>query len=213
MGYKLVNGNLVYTPDYPAQNNNVSNYFKNLQSSYYDNYQVTQKPEFTPIPEGDPNYFGWQDSVNWGDTSGISDYQKEADAAFNAGSGLNYNRATDTLTGFPQNISLFKENVLNEPGAKKPGLFDNMNMGDWMSAGQAGAGALQNLYSIYQGEKMLDLAKDQFGFNRRLAKTNLFNQAQTVNAELSDRQRMRNSMGVGLSTEDYMKKYGVRGKM
>lgn len=119
----------------------------------------------------------------------------------------------DFFTDSSQSSPLLFTDQSSWASANKPGLTDNMNMGDWMSAGQAGAGALQNLYSIYQGEKMLDLAKDQFGFNRRLAKTNLFNQAQTVNAELSDRQRMRNSMGVGLSTEDYMKKYGVRGKM
>lgn len=100
------------------------------------------------------------------------------------------------------------------PEITKPkGPFDDMTTGDWFTAAQQGANAIGSLYNIYQGNKMLGLYQDQFDFNKKLSKTNLFNQAQTVNAEMSDRQRMRNSMGAGLSTEDYMKKYGVRGKM
>ena len=92
-------------------------------------------------------------------------------------------------------------------------MFDGMTMGDWMSTAAAGAGAIKDLYGIYQGEKMYDLAKDQFAFDRKLTKTNLFNQAQTVNADMASRQRAANAVGVGSSVSDYMDQYGVKGRM
>lgn len=157
---------------------------ENLNSSFYDNVQLDYKNA--------PGYSY--------DAEGNAIPNKAAQESMGV-----FDNLTETDKGY---ADFFKSDSV-----EKPGVFGDMTTGDWFTAAQQGANAIGSLYNIYQGNKMLGLYQDQFDFNKKLSKTNLFNQAQTVNAEMSDRQRMRNSMGAGLSTEDYMKKYGVRGKM
>lgn len=82
-----------------------------------------------------------------------------------------------------------------------------------------GIGALSNLFNIYSGFKGLNLAEDQFDFNRNLAETNLQNQSNLTNERLATRQNTR-ALSRGLSPEQaqaevaqFMQKYGVSGKV
>lgn len=220
MGWVSKDGNMVWVND-QSYNSGVTtqlspnNPFTNLAGSYYNSSLFDNVMAGTKAPPTNPtDFWGWQDTMDF-DAIGQSpenlalfgEQQAAADTAFNASSPVKFDRDAMTISGKRADVSLFnKENAQTNP-------FSDMTTGDWFTAAQQGANAIGSLYNIYQGNKMLGLYQDQFDFNKKLSKTNLFNQAQTVNAEMSDRQRMRNSMGAGLSTEDYMKKYGVRGKM
>lgn len=196
-----------------------SNYFTQPNSAYhnssfFDNTIAAAKPSSNLGPAGE--YNGWQDSIDWDtfeqspeNAALVNKAYTEADTNFNANSAVKYDRPTATITGSPENTQLF----MNETGQTQRNMFDGMTMGDWMNTAAAGAGAIKDLYGIYQGEKMYDLAKDQFAFDRKLTKTNLFNQAQTVNADMASRQRAANAVGVGSSVSDYMDQYGVKGRM
>ena len=84
--------------------------------------------------------------------------------------------------------------------------------------------ALGSLYGAYSGNKQLGLAEDQFKFSKGLASVNLSNQANLVNADLTDRQDLRNldasrnaalggSPSSTTSTADYLKQFGVKGSI
>ncbi len=185
-----------------------SNWFNTLNSSFFDNFQASGID--TSLAETNPmEYWGVNDPSKW---TGIDPTEAQVDQAiseFNQKSPVTYNPADKTLSGTSANIDLFKADT----GQKNGSMLDDMTMGDWMKTAAAGAGAIKDLYGIYQGEKMYDLAKDQFAFDRKLTKTNLFNQAQTVNADMASRQRAANAVGVGSSVSDYMDQYGVKGRM
>lgn len=60
-------------------------------------------------------------------------------------------------------------------------LFKDTKITDWMSGlaglGQAGMG----LWNAYNGMKQLDIARQQFGFEKALANRNIANQAKIIN--------------------------------
>ena len=91
---------------------------------------------------------------------------------------------------------------------------NDFNFGDFSDI-LSGVGSL---YGAYGGMKALDLGKEQFNFSRDLALTNLHNQANLTNAELTDRQNRRNrnavnNGGTPLSTADYIAQFGVTGNL
>lgn len=109
-------------------------------------------------------------------------------------------------------------NNLDVGGMDSGGFEFGLNE-DTFGALSSGANALGNLFNIYAGIKGLNQARDSFNFNRDLARTNLANQANLTNEQLSTRQgsRLRSQ---GLSPEEvqagvaeFMQKYGVKGSI
>lgn len=107
------------------------------------------------------------------------------------------------------------QNTTNPAGAGSSDLFSSQTLDNVGT----GIGALSNLFNIYSGFKGLNLAEDQFDFNRGLAQTNLQNQSNLTNEQLATRQNTR-ALSRGLSPEQaqaevaqFMQKYGVSGKI
>lgn len=75
----------------------------------------------------------------------------------------------------------------NPPPSTSPSFFSKDGM--FSTAVVPGIQALSGLGQLYLGKQQLDVQKDAFNFNRDLAKTNLENQANLVNQQISDRQR------------------------
>ena len=80
-----------------------------------------------------------------------------------------------------------------------------------------GLTSLAQLLGAFSGMKQLDLAKDQFKFQKGAFQTNLANQANLTNSQLSDRQDMRNrdaalsgNTGAFQSTADYLNQFGAK---
>lgn len=75
------------------------------------------------------------------------------------------------------------------------GKIDGNNP-DWLSAGNlktaaVGIQGLQALGNMYMGYKGLDLAKDQFAFQKGLAEKNMANSIKNYNTELAHKAKMR----------------------
>jgi len=84
---------------------------------------------------------------------------------------------------------------------------------DWLGSdtGQGVMGALQGLANSWMAFQKLDLARDQFDFNKSAWQQQYDNQASLTNTRLEDRQRARlgaNPDGYE-SVGSYMKKHGV----
>ena len=73
--------------------------------------------------------------------------------------------------------------------------------------------ALQGLQSIFdwtQGNKALDLARDQFNFSKDITQKNLANQTSLLNTAMQDRQNARRSSSSSYQdTDSYMKEHGL----
>lgn len=72
---------------------------------------------------------------------------------------------------------------------------------------QAATGLMQG----WMGMQQLDLAQESFNFQKQAYHENMANQKKTTNAQLEDRQNARNAQAGGqtMSTDEYMKKYGL----
>ena len=83
---------------------------------------------------------------------------------------------------------------------------------DWFSTDGA-AVALQGLQSIFnwtQGNKALDLARDQFNFSKDITQKNLANQTSLLNTAMQDRQNARRSTSSSYQdTGSYMDERGL----
>lgn len=114
------------------------------------------------------------------------------------------------------NDNLFDFGAINTPDANADAGFFGANGFDIGDFGTT-LDAFGSLYGAYTGMNQLELGRDQFNFGKDLALTNLGNQANLTNAELSDRQDRRNrnalagSGGTPLSTADYLSRFGVSG--
>lgn len=89
------------------------------------------------------------------------------------------------------------------------GFWSNFNFDDFSKSLTGLAGILNS----FGGLQNLNLAKDQFNFQKDLTGVNLANQAKLVNSELETRQRSRNARGVGIPLEEYMRRFGVSGNI
>ena len=91
------------------------------------------------------------------------------------------------------------------------GLYRKESPG-WFSTDGA-AVALQGLQSIFdwvQGNKALDLARDQFNFSKDITQKNLANQTSLLNTAMQDRQNARRSSSSSYQdTGSYMKEHGL----
>lgn len=77
--------------------------------------------------------------------------------------------------------------------------------------GSLALGAASGLMNGFMGMKQLSLGKKTLEQNRRQFDLNFAAQQKMTNSRLEDRQRARNAgtPGFHMSTEDYMKKYGI----
>jgi len=96
------------------------------------------------------------------------------------------------------------------------GFFDGFFDGDTLTNSLTG---LAQIMGAWGGLQQLNLAKDQFKFNKGAFNTNLANQANLTNSQLSDRQDRRvadaalngaNAQPV-TSTADYLRQFGASG--
>lgn len=93
--------------------------------------------------------------------------------------------------------------------------FNSENLGNI----SAGINTLGSLFNMYQGMQALNLAEDQFNFNKNSYATELSNQANLTNERLATRQATRlRSQGITGDANDaavaeYMEQYGVDGSI
>ena len=91
------------------------------------------------------------------------------------------------------------------------GLYKKESPG-WFSTDGA-AVALQGLQSLFnwtQGNKALDLARDQFDFSKDITKKNLANQTSLLNTAMQDRQNARRASSSSYQdTGSYMNEHGL----
>ena len=87
------------------------------------------------------------------------------------------------------------------------GAFGNGQTGGWVSPALQG---LQSLFSWNQGNKAMDLARDQFNFNKEITQKNLANQTSLLNTSMRDRQNARRAASSSYQdTDSYMSEHGL----
>ena len=87
------------------------------------------------------------------------------------------------------------------------GAFGNGQTGGWAMPALQG---LQSMFSWTQGNKALDLARDQFDFSKEMTQKNLANQTSLLNTAMQDRQNARRSASSSYQdTDSYMKEHGL----
>ena len=87
------------------------------------------------------------------------------------------------------------------------GAFGNGQTGGWAMPALQG---LQSLFSWTQGNKALDLAEDQFKFNKEITQKNLANQTSLLNTSMRDRQNARRAASSSYQdTDSYMREHGL----
>ena len=87
------------------------------------------------------------------------------------------------------------------------GAFGNGQTGGWAMPAIQG---LQAMFNWSQGNKTLDLARDQFNFSKDITQKNLANQTSLLNTAMQDRQNARrSSSGSYQDTGSYMNEHGL----
>ena len=87
------------------------------------------------------------------------------------------------------------------------GAFGNGQTGGWAMPAIQG---LQSMFNWSQGNKALDLARDQFNFSKDITQKNLANQTSLLNTAMQDRQNARRSSSSSYQdTGSYMKEHGL----
>jgi len=95
--------------------------------------------------------------------------------------------APSQVGGFPEGLAGSKlAGVYGAVGTKVPQTKTGpgwMGKGGYLDTGASVVGALSGLASAYTGYKGLQLAEDEFEFNKALSQTNLANQAKLINEQ------------------------------
>ena len=87
------------------------------------------------------------------------------------------------------------------------GAFGNGQTGGWAMPALQG---LQSMMQWSQGNKALDLARDQFKFSKDITQKNLANQTSLLNTAMQDRQNARRSSSSSYQdTGSYMNERGL----
>ena len=87
------------------------------------------------------------------------------------------------------------------------GAFGNGQTGGWAMPAIQG---LQSMFNWSQGNKALDLARDQFNFSKDITQKNLANQTSLLNTAMQDRQNARRSSSSSYQdTGSYMNERGL----
>lgn len=131
----------------------------------------------------------WRDQQNSPNTFGYGFGQSTNLGGTNVGVPTNYGESLMDVLGRIQGIST---------GGSNPSPTDSTG---WLSslnknapALQLGLGALSTLGGLYQSNRMMDLARDQFRHARDTTNTNLTNQIQSYNTALAGRANARGVM-------------------
>jgi len=143
---------------------------------------------------------------------------------------LNFDPSTITTPG-QMNLSAYQEGM-QAGGGMFPGIgmpnLDGIDTSMFGGNNQQAPGGMSNawgnvnkslatiggLAQAWQGLKQLDLARDQFRFQKGAFNTNLANQAKDVNRRLGDRQKARigsSRAGAYESVGKYLNKHSVSG--
>lgn len=89
----------------------------------------------------------------------------------------------------------------------RKGAFGTKDEGGWAMPALTG---LQSMMQWSQGNKALDLAKDQFNLSKEMAQKNLANQTSLLNTAMRDRQNARRSASSSVQdTDSYMANNGI----
>ena len=129
--------------------------------------------------------------------------------------GFGVQQASAPIRGFGFEQSY---NAMNSPSSSissgapwDSGLYRKESPG-WFSTDGAMV-ALQGLQSIFdwtQGNKALDLARDQFNFSKKITQKNLANQTSLLNTAMQDRQNARRASSSSYQdTGSYMNEHGL----
>ena len=87
------------------------------------------------------------------------------------------------------------------------GAFGNGQTGGWAMPALQG---LQSMMQWSQGNKAMDLARDQFNFSKDITQKNLANQTSLLNTAMQDRQNARRSSSSSYQdTGSYMNERGL----
>lgn len=105
---------------------------------------------------------------------------------------------------------LISGNTISSGASKAGGLFGIEGL-TGLGALNLGGQLLGSLGGVYGGMQQYKLGRDALNFQKEAFNQNMENQRKLVNSQLEDRQNARNAgtPGYHMSTEDYMKKYGV----
>lgn len=131
----------------------------------------------------------WRNQQNGPNTFGYDFGQSMNLGGTNAGVPANYGESLMDVLGRIQGVST---------GGGNPSPTDSTG---WLAslnknapALQLGLGALSTLGGLYQSNRMMDLARDQFRHARDTTNTNLTNQIQSYNTALAGRANARGVM-------------------
>ena len=87
------------------------------------------------------------------------------------------------------------------------GAFGNGQTGGWAMPAIQG---LQTMFNWSQGNKAMDLARDQFNFSKDITQKNLANQTSLLNTAMQDRQNARRASSSSYQdTGSYMNEHGL----
>lgn len=148
-----------------------------------------------------------------------------SDQLFNMSSFANNPYSVDNLLGNAANQATTPDSWIGGlSGAGQQVTPNSDSMFSWLNSDNlglinSGVNALGGVFNAYQGMKGLDLAKDQFNFNKSAFLTNLANQANLTNERLATRQATRlRSQGVPEDqiqgqVDAYMQKYGAKSNL
>lgn len=134
-------------------------------------WRIQQNSPNTPGPHG----YGFGQNMNLGGT--------------NTGVPANYGQSLVDVLGNIQGMSLGGDTKTPD---NSTGWLGSLSKN--APALQLGLGALSTLGGLYQSNRMLSLARDQFRHARDTTNTNLTNQIQSYNTALSDRANTRGVM-------------------
>ena len=122
------------------------------------------------------------------------------------------NNTFNPALGVDQNFATAMQANAQAPFLSWDSFAGKMGPNGWTPGwGMQGMQALGGLASAWNGMQQLDLAKDQFAFQKRAYEQNYNNQKTLTNAYLRDRQARRIAEGTAQGTvDDYMDKNGIK---
>lgn len=151
------------------------------------------------IQQNSPNIsglYGFGQSANVGGPNGYGyGYGQSMNlGGTNSGGGANYGASLVDVLGSIQGLSMGGAggNTTTTTPVNSTGWLSSLNRN--APALQLGLGALSTLGGLYQSNRMMDLARDQFRHARDVTNTNLTNQIQSYNTALAGRANARGVM-------------------
>lgn len=126
-----------------------------------------------------------------------------------SGGAFNIDEFLSSLNSFSDANAQTKKVTSKVDDVTDDGFFSANNIGKSLTG-------LAQLLGAFSGMKQMDLAEDQFSFQKDAFRTNLTNQANLTNSQLADRQDMRNRdaaqsgrAGEFETTANYLNRFGA----